>query len=492
MEFSSVLFLYCLLPLLLLAYFLIPDVGRKNALLILASLLLYTFVQPVYLPLLLLLCRFNFNAGLKVKKGRKSTVMLPVAVNISILFLLKYLDPLLLMMGLGTASGGVLAGLIGRLVDAMNAGGMTLNKPASLAPLGISFFVLGALSYLLDIYRGRHPAERSFKNFLLYMSFFPKLFQGPLVRYDQMSVQVKERRENWRLIFEGALRFCTGLGKKVLLADYCGSMIDGFVAVKSDLTLTGSWMIAVLFLFRVYYDFSACCDMAVGLGKIFGFRIPENFNLPFMAMSVTDFCQRWNLTLGSFFREHVYTPLSDKREGPVNGFLALLITVVLGSLWHGGTFNFMILGLFLFAVFEIEQNFEDFLTELPYWLRHVLTVLVLLVASVLFRNCELESLGSALKAMIGDGGVGVLGDGKRVLNAIPLIAACWVGVTDIPRRMRIFLRRFCGVAGKQEGKALWLGYVYIGLCFVFMVLILWWCTLSRIGNGMQPSIFLNL
>lgn len=492
LEFSSLFFLYALLPLLLLGYSLIPDVGRKNTLLILFSLLLYTMAQPVYLPLLLILCRFTFKSGLKVKKGRKTTLMFPLTVEIGALLLLKYLDPILVMAGIGTKTGGVLVALVGQLVDALNGAGMSLTKPSSLAPMGLSFYSLTAVSYLLDIYRGKHPAERSFKSFLLHMTFFPKLFQGPLVRYEQIGHQLKERRENYRQVFEGALRFCTGLGKKVLLADYCGRMIAELASVKSDQTLTGSWLSAVLFLFRIYYDFSGCCDMAVGLGRFFGFRLPENFNLPFTAMSVTDFCKRWNLTLMDFFREYVYEPLLGKKAGKPNRFLALLITALLAALWHGGSFNFLILGLFFFTVVVLEEQLEDFLTDLPYWLRHVLTILMLLMGAVLFMNPNLESLGNALKAMIGNGGLGVMGDGQRVLNCVPLIAACWIGVTSLPRSVRIFWRRLCGVGQKQEAGSPYLKYAYIVSCFVFMVLMLWWCTVSRMGTAVQPSIFLYL
>lgn len=492
MEFSSLFFLYALLPLLLLGYFLIPDVGRKNTLLILFSLFLYAMAQPVYVLLLLILCRFNFSAGMKVKKGRKSTLAVPLAVNIGVLLILKYLDALLLTAGIGMKSGGVLAGLAGKFVDFLNGTGLSLNKPVSLAPLGISFYTLTALSYLIDIYRGKHPAERSFKCFLLHMTFFPKLFQGPLVRYEQIGPLLKERRENYRQVFEGVLRFCTGLGKKVLLADYCGRMIGELVSANSDQALVGSWLAAVLFLFRLYYDFSGCCDMAVGLGRMFGFRFPENFYLPFTAMSVTEFCQRWNLTLGNFFRDYVYEPLCGKRKGKLNRFIALLITMVMIGLWHGGTFNFLILGLVFLVVIILEEQFEGFLTDLPYWLRHVLTILVLLMGAVIFMNPGVKELGSALKAMIGEGGLNVIGDGQRVLNCVPLIAACWIGVTSLPRKARIFWKKFCGVGQKQENRGQHLKYAYMVSCFVFILLMLWWCTVAGIGTNVQPSIFMNL
>ncbi len=494
MEFSSLFFLYGFLPLVLLLYFLIPDVGRRNTLLIVASLLLYGFCQPLYLPLLLVQCRMNFILARKIKKGRFSTALLPIGCNLAVLVLLKYVDPLLLIAGIGAEGTGVLLAFAGKAVQMLNKAGMTLNIPQSLAPLGISFYTLTAVSYLLDVYRGRHPAERSFKSFLLHMLMFPKLFQGPLVRYEQTVLELKERRENHRHIFEGAVRFCTGLGKKVLLADYCSRMIAELVQAKSDQALVGSWLIAVLFFFRVYYDFSGCCDMAVGLGRIFGFRFPESFNLPYTALTVTEFCQRWNMTLGAFFRDYVYEPLCRKRNGLLGRFAALLVTCILGGLWHGGSFNFLTWSLYLVAVILIERLFESFLTDLPYALRHILTVLALLLGWVIFRSPNVESLGNALKAMIGEGGLNVAGDRERLVNCLPLIVTCWIGVTSMPRKLRGRWRAVCGVAGKRARteRSQWLQYAYLTSCVAYVAVILWWCTVSRSGAPVQPSIFMYL
>ncbi len=372
MEFSGLFFLSAALPVVLLAYFLIPDVGRRNVLLILASLLLYGVWQPVYVPLLLMLCRLNFSQALKIKKGRRDTVVFPIAFDLGVLAVLKYADPFLL----GFVSAGV---------EWLNGYGLKLQCPDTLTPLGISFFTLTAISYLLDVYRGKYPAERSFRHFLLHMVMFPKLFQGPLVRYDQTVPYLKERREHYRQSFDGLVRFCTGLGKKVLLADCCGRMIAELVSAKSDQALVGSWLVAVLFFFQIHYDFSGCCDMAVGLGRIFGFKFPENFNLPYTALSVTEFCQRWNLTLGSFFRDYVHDPLCQKRESLLRRFVALLLTCVLAALWHGAGVPLLLWGLYLAAVILIEKLLEGFLTDLPYFLRHVLTVLALLLGWVIFR-----------------------------------------------------------------------------------------------------------
>lgn len=494
LDFSELYFLYGLLPLVVLAYYLLPQIGYRNILLIGVSLLLYAMCQPVYVPLLLILCRMNYKFALKIRKGHKGTIVFPVLVNLFVLILFKYVDPVLMLAGIGTQSGGLLVGLTGKIVEYLNRYGMSLCVPASIAPLGLSLFTLNVISYLADIYRGKHSAERSYTHFLLHMLFFVKLFQGPLVRYEQTAAQLRDRRENFRAVFEGVVRFCTGLGKKVLLADYCGRMIAELAEKSSNQALVGSWLSAVLFLFRVYYDFSGCCDMAIGLGRIFGFRLPENFNLPYTALSVTDFVKRWNVTLVSFFRDYIYTPLCGKRAGNLNQCIAMMLSFILAGIWHGGTFNFLILGVYLFIAVLAEKYLEDSLVDLPDWLRRILTMLVILFGWVIFMHPDVESLSSALKAMIGDGGFNVRGDGNRVMNCLPLIGACWFGVTSMPRQLRYRWRNVCGMIATKEKKepSITMTYVYIGSCVVYVCLILWWCTVSRCGTPALPSIFLGL
>ncbi len=489
MEFSSLYFLYLLLPLTLLMYFLLPDVGRKNAFLIVVSLVLYGFCRPLCVPLLILLCRMNFSFAKRIRKGSRRTVLLPVFLNLAVLVLLRYIDPIFEMLGKGTP----LLSLTAKLTALVNKSGLTLRAPTTLVPLGLAFFTLTSISYLVDVYRGKYRAERVFSRYLLHMVMFPKLFQGPIVRYEQTAVSLKERRMNERQILEGAVRFATGLGKKVLLADPCGAMIAELTAAGSERALVGSWLIAVLFFFQIYYDFSACCDMAIGLGRIFGFRFPENFDLPYTAISVTDFCERWNLTLGAFFRDYVYTPLCKDPTNQLRGFVALPVTAVLAGLWHGASYTFAIFGLYFAALVLLEKFANDFIVDLPYWLRRTLTILAVLFGWVILRNPSPEALGQAVKAMIGDGGVQVLGDMQRVENCIPLIAACWVGATSLPKQLKTRWRSFCGVGKKNEAAAQpLLQLLYPVSCAVFILLMLWWCTVARTGYAVQPSIFMNL
>lgn len=491
MEYSGLLFVYCLLPLIVAGYFLIPDVGRRNIYLIAVGLFLYFLAQPLFLPLIVFLCWANYKLALKIKRGKKKTLIFPVVMNLGVLMILKYADPLLSIAGIGTESGGVLLGAVGWIVGKLNGLGMSLAVPVSIAPVGISFLMLTFISYLSDVYFGKTPAERDFQAFLLHCMLFFKLFQGPVLRYEANCAQLKERRQNYHSIFDGVMRFVTGLGKKVLIADLCGRMIQDLESAGSDHALIGIWLSAVLVLFRIYFDFSGCCDMAIGLGKIFGFKLPENFNLPFTAMSVTNFLERWNLTVRSFFVDYVYTPLCGKKK---NSMIAAGVTILLACLWHGGTLNFWILGVLLGIVLLVESQFQDFMTDLPYWLRHILTVLLLLLAAVLFVNPDSASIADALKAMIGEGGLHVAGDGRRVLYSIPVIGLCWFGVSDEPRKLRLRWKIFCGISrkGKKEPVHPVMEKVYAGSCCVYILVILWLCLIVRSVTAVVPSVFLNL
>ena len=493
MEFSGLFFLYVLLPLFLLGYFLFPDVGRKNVYLIAVSFLMYALIQPLYAVVIFVISRANFRWSLMIRKGKKKTVAVPLLVNIVVLFVLRYLDPVLLAAGIGVGENGLLAGLIGRIVQGLNDHGMSLKIPVSLVPVGYAFFSLSSISYILDVYHGKYPPEKSFSQFLLYLVMFPKLFQGPLVRYDQVRLQLKQRGVYLRNILEGATRFATGLGKKVLIADFCGRMLLELSESGADQALFGAWLRPILVLFRIYFDLSAACDMAIGLGKILGFKFPENFKRPFTEMSVTEFFEGWNLTVRGFFCEYVYTPLRQRKEGTGNPYIAGFVAMMLMCLWYGGTFNFLLLGLYLAVIFFAEDKFQDFITDLPYWLRHVLTYLALIFCAVLFENHDSASIAAALKAMIGEGGAVIYGDGTRFLNAIPLLILCGVAVSDVPRKFRRKLRMICGIGQKNPKYEVhpMMNMLYWILSVIYILAVFWLSTLARIGAPAVESIFMR-
>ena len=293
MEFSSLYFLYLFLPLTLLAYFLVPSLRLKNIVLLAASLLFYAMGQPVYVLLLVGLSYANFAMARRIRPGKRNTLFLPVVVNLAVLGLFKYLDFFLGIFGITVADGGVMLAALRGITNGLNSIGFAFRSPTSALPLGLSFYAFQVISYVADVYRGKVKAERSFFNLLLYLSMFPKMMQGPIVRYEQVARQLMDRRTTPRAAFEGAQRFIIGLAKKVLLADYAGKVVASLSTGGGNGTFVGAWLAALMFMFQIYFDFSGYSDMAIGLGRIFGFRYCENFDLPYISTSITEFWRRF-------------------------------------------------------------------------------------------------------------------------------------------------------------------------------------------------------
>ncbi|MBO4937515.1 MAG: MBOAT family protein [Oscillospiraceae bacterium] len=491
MEFANLYFLYILLPLTLLVYFLMPDVWQKNLVLLAFSLLFYAMCQPIYLLLLVGLSYANYILALKIRPKEKETLILPVAMNIGVLALFKYLDFFLGIFGITTESG-LLLGMLKGLVGGLNSIGFAFAEPTTVLPIGISFFTFSVISYLADVYTGKVRAEKAFVNFLLYVSMFPKMLQGPIVRYEQVERQLRERRTNPRLIFEGALRFSVGLAKKVLLADYCGKVVSE-LASGGDQALIGAWLSAILFMFQLYFDFSGYSDMAIGLGRIFGFRYCENFDLPYTSTSITEFWRRWHMSLGSFFRDYVYIPLGGNRLGFVRQILNLLAVWALTGLWHGASWNYVIWGLYFFVLLVAEKQLMPYLQDLPNMLRNFLTMLLVIFGWVIFSHEDFGALGSAIGAMFGFGGFTSTGIWTRLLNCLPLILVCWLGCSSIPRKAARIWANVCGMGGKRRKSNAVdvMKIVYVASCFMFMCLLLWLCTISLVGNTSAPSLYSN-
>ena len=491
MEFANLYFLYILLPLTLTVYFLMPDMRRKNVVLLVVSLLFYAMGQPIYLAMLVGLSWLNWKMALNIRPKDRGTVMLPVAVNIAVLALFKYLDFFLGIFGIGAESGGLLLSLVKGMTTGLNKIGFSFTEPTTVLPIGISFYAFQVISYMADVYSGKVKAEKSFRNMLLYLTMFPKLLQGPIVRYEQVARQLEERRTNPRLIFEGALRFSVGLAKKVLIADYAGKVVSELASVGADGALIGAWLSALMYMFQIYFDFSGYSDMAIGLGKVFGFRYCENFDLPYTSLSITEFWRRWHMSLGSFFRDYVYIPLGGNRKGKVRQILNLLVVWSLTGLWHGASWNYVLWGLYFFVLLVAEKQLMPYLEDLPNGLRNFLTMLLVLFGWVIFSHEDLGELGTALGAMTGAGGFTSAGVWTMFMNALPLIAISIVGSSGIPRTVATIWTNVCGMVGKRRKSnavdLMKIAYVVVG--FVFMCLLLWMCTVSLVGNTSAPSMY---
>ncbi len=492
MEFSNLYFLYILLPISLLVYFLMPDMRRKNMTLLVVSLLFYAMGQPLYLLLMVALSYLNFRMAHSIDPHEPSTLVLPVAVNIGVLVIFKYLDFFLGIFGLG-GEDGVMLGMAKGIVTSLNAIGFSFQTPSTVLPVGISFYIFSVISYMADVYRGKVAPEQRFSQLMLYLLMFPKLLQGPIVRYTDVAEQLQQRRHHPRMVFEGAQRFIMGLAKKVLLADYCGTIISEMRTGGGDTTLVGVWFVAILYMFQIYFDFSGYSDMAIGLGRIFGFRYCENFDRPYMSLSITEFWRRWHISLGSFFRDYVYIPLGGNRRGKVRQIGNMLVVWALTGLWHGASWNYVIWGLYFFVLLAAEKQLAPMLETLPDWGRRCITLFLVLIGWIIFSHEDLSQLGAAFAGMLGYGGLAAAGTGTRILNALPLMAVCFIGCTDWPQKAGRIFAGVCGMSRrrKQGNQVTALRAVYIAAAFGVMCLLLWLCTVSLVGSTSAPSIYGN-
>ena len=344
MVFSSLIFLFLFLPACLICYFLVPGLKAKNLVLVVFSLVFYAWGEPFYVLLLLASAAMNYFAGLLMggcrRRGKslKPVLVGTVALNLLALGVFKY------------------AALAVTTLNELS--GLALPVPQIALPIGISFYTFQAMSYVVDVYRDEVGVQRSYGKFLLYISLFPQLIAGPIVRYSDIEAQLEDRHASREDMFYGLIRFAVGLGKKILIADHCYTvvtqMLDGSL---SSATTLGTWLGILMFTFQIYFDFSGYSDMAIGLGRIFGFKYMENFNLPYAARSITDFWRRWHMSLSSFFRDYVYIPLGGNRKGLRRQIFNLFIVELLTGIWHGANWNFICWGLYYFVLLAAEKLF---------------------------------------------------------------------------------------------------------------------------------------
>ena len=334
------LFLWIFLPLVLAAYYLSPRKIR-NGILVFFSLLFYAWGEPIYILLMLCSVLVNFMGGIFMedhKTHRKGILWGTVLINLGLLGYFKYFN--------------FLAEIIGKILP----GGLgNLSIPQVALPIGISFYTFQALSYVIDVYRGEVKAQRNFWYMLLYISFFPQLIAGPIVKYRDIAQQILERKETVEKFAAGVMRFCWGLGKKVLLANAFAEVVDDIFQYGPEaVSRKALWLGAVLYMLQIYYDFSGYSDMAVGLGKMFGFQFQENFDYPYVSGSVKEFWRRWHISLSSWFRDYVYIPLGGNRKGALCTYRNLLIVFFLTGMWHGAGTGFILWGLYhgLFLILE--------------------------------------------------------------------------------------------------------------------------------------------
>lgn len=389
MVFSSVIFLCLFLPMVLGGYYLLPKREAKNLWLIAVSLLFYAFSGLWYVLLLLFSVFCNYLAGLFVS-GRKGVLYVAVAVNLGVLGVFKYLTFLV------------------RTVDQLP--GVAIVVPSIVLPVGISFFTFQGLRYVIDVYRNERLKSTRFRDVLLYIALFPQLVAGPIVRYEDVADEIKGRRHTLEQLANGLRRFIIGLSKKLLIADVCGSVVTLiYSAERSVLDSRTAWLAAVCYLLQIYFDFSGYSDMAIGLGLCFGFHFKENFNYPYVSSSIQEFWRRWHISLSTWFREYLYIPLGGNRKGKAKTYRNKLIVFFCTGLWHGANWTFIIWGLWhgFFIVtedaakkmFGLGKYGKNRRNPVETVLKHLYTLLVVLIGFVIFRADNMGQAFSMIGAM---------------------------------------------------------------------------------------------
>ncbi len=375
MVFSSPIFLFFFLPVVFGLYFLVPQ-RFKNLILLLFSLLFYTWGEKLIVLVMIASTIIDFFCGIWIEKGAKRAgLWLSVLANVGLLGFFKYtefafenLHSLCMILKLPTQWIHVV--------------------PDIVLPLGISFYTFQTMSYTIDVYRGYIKANRNYLNFATYVTMFPQLVAGPIVRYRDIEQQLTSRNSSWNDVSKGVQRFIIGLAKKVLIANSFATIADDVFAIQPEqLSTPWAWMGIIAYAFQIYYDFSGYSDMAIGLGRIFGFRFLENFNYPYISQSIQDFWRRWHISLSSWFRDYLYISLGGNRKGKNRTYLNLFIVFFITGLWHGASWNFIIWGLFhgFFLVLE-RLGLASVLSKVPRIVRHLYTLLIVLIGWVIFRS----------------------------------------------------------------------------------------------------------
>ena len=490
MEFSNLYFLFILLPLTMLFYFLMPTMHWKNMALLGISMLFYAMGQPIYLLMMIGLSYVNYILSKRIKPGNKWSIALPVAIDLFVLGIFKYLDFFLSMIGI-VVDHGVLMSFYRAIIDGLNSIGFSIQYPTTVLPIGISFYIFSMISYLGDVYTGKVKIEKNFHSVLLCWLMYPQLLMGPIVRYEQVQIELHTRKMNPRMIFDGIFRFTIGLAEKVLLADYCGKIITRLADLNCDTMAVGAWLSAIMFTFQLYFDFCGYSNMAIGLGMVFGFKYCENFDLPYTSKSITEFWRRWHMSLGTFFRDYVYIPLGGNRKGKTRQVLNMLVVWALTGLWHGASWNFVLWGVYNFILLTVEKQIMPRLEKLPGMLRNAMTMFAVVFGWVLFSHTDFGELGVAIGAMFGIGGFSAAGTGIVLMNSLPLLIVCFIGCTGIPKMIGQIFTRACGMYGKRRrsNSVDAMKIVYVVVRFAFICLLAWLCIASMIGSTSTPSIY---
>ncbi|MCL1804633.1 MAG: MBOAT family protein [Clostridiales bacterium] len=436
MVFSRIEFLYYFLPITLFLYFITPAPGGsprlKNTILLAASMVFYAWGEPIYVLLMAAQCTAAWLFGLLMDRYRskaKGVMLISAAFSLSGLLLFKYANFF--------------------IVNINSIAGLGLPQLRAELPVGISFYTFQILSYTVDLYRGKVEVQRNLIDFSSYVALFPQLIAGPIVRYSDIAAELKSRRVDIPGFAKGARRFIIGLGKKVLLANLLGELVDIFKH-SGDSSVLFVWIYLVAYSLHIYFDFSGYSDMAIGLGHMLGFTFPENFNYPYIAGSITDFWRRWHMTLSGWFRDYVYIPLGGNRVSVGRFMVNIMVVWALTGFWHGADWNFILWGLYFGLILLIEKHFlGKLLDRWPRPLRHAYVLFVVLISWTLFDAQGLSEILSRVGRVFGAGSSGFAGrEALYYLRSYMLpLAAGLIGCTPLPKLLMGKLERAKPISG---------------------------------------------
>ncbi len=468
MVFSSLLFVCLFMPIVLILHSVIKNLKVKNGLLLIASLFFYAYGEPSYIFLMLFSTLLNYVFALLMTKHYKKMFLVFAGVaNLGLLCVFKY------------------AGFL--LATVNDAFGVALPVPNIPLPIGISFFTFQALSYVIDVYRGEVEKQKNYGKLLLYISFFPQLIAGPIVRYKDIAREIDERSVDIKNMAFGLRRFIAGLGKKVLISNTMAVAVDFVFSVDtSELNILAAWIGAIAYIMQIYFDFSGYSDMAIGLGRMFGFHFKENFNYPYVAATIQDFWRRWHISLSTFFRDYVYIPLGGNRKGKLRTVMNKIIVFFLTGLWHGANWTFIVWGLY-HGFFLLLEEFIPIIKKLPKFILHIYTIVAVTVGFVVFRA---ETLGQAV-GFVGRMFSGFDFSAEAMSFAIQpltpffvvmlLVAVICCGpLQKLSNRIREY--ESCGTLTKKES-------IIQFATFAFAFIILAWCLIRLAGGSYNPFIY---
>ena len=464
MVFSSLIFLFIFFPLTLLLYFIARNIKTKNFILVAASLIFYSWGEPVWVILLIFSSILDYTVSHAIEKHRNQPITkfylaVSVIINLGLLAVFKY---------------------SGFFISTVNSVfGLSLPEPAFSLPIGISFYTFQTMSYSIDVYRGNVKAQKSFMNFLMFVSLFPQLIAGPIVRYSDIEDQISERAVTTEAFSAGMTRFMAGLGKKVLIANYAGSLTTSLLKDIDSAAVMSVWFGVLFYAFQIYFDFSGYSDMAIGLGKMFGFDYPENFKYPYISTSITEFWRRWHITLSSFFRDYVYIPLGGNRVGVPRQILNLLIVWGLTGLWHGASWNFVLWGLYYFFFLCLEKFIlKKFFDKIPSPIRWLYSMAVVLVGWMIFYFDDFQTLITAFSVAFGHTGNAFTDPVSEtlVINNVPFILIAAIASTPVLNVIRRLVEKSSPLTESI-------------LRIVYNIVMLILCVASLVGSTYNPFLY---